>query len=271
MHWFKLFCNNTYVRNNGELSFKHIAYRKKRGGIVRSKKGAEHYSFIFFYNELYIGNPGDFSLHKPHTFIIYSPGQPRYYGKKTGKWSHSWFSFYGDYAEKILKDLNFTFNKAISLKNEITIEKYIIQIQQEVFETPEVNLTILKNIFSNLLIELKREIHYQNKQNTTIPENILTVKKYIDLHYSENLTLDFLSVYANISKPYLIKQFKEYYSITPIEYVIFLRLEEAKRLLLDNNMSIKDIAQEVGYKDIYYFSRQFKERFKQSPSMYRKK
>lgn len=54
-----------------------------------------------------------------------------------------------------------------------------------------------------------------------------------------------------------------------IGYLIHLRLQHASYLLQDRNLRVKEIAQQVGYDDICYFSKLFKKHYEISPSMLR--
>lgn len=69
---------------------------------------------------------------------------------------------------------------------------------------------------------------------------------------------------------YLITQFTKLKGISPTKLIIQLRIERAKKFLLSTDMSLKDIADSIGYYDVSYFSRLFKEREGMSPGNYRK-
>ena len=81
-----------------------------------------------------------------------------------------------------------------------------------------------------------------------------------------------ISKYANlcsISEGYFHHLFKEWSGMSPVEYRNSLRIAQAKALLLNNSMSIKDIAAYVGYDDQFYFSRVFKSITGVSPQQYK--
>ena len=75
-----------------------------------------------------------------------------------------------------------------------------------------------------------------------------------------------------LSPVYISKIFKEETGESPINYLIKIRLEKAKDILLkDVNSSIKNIANQVGYEDAYHFSKLFKKYYGISPLHYRKR
>ncbi|MEK6796266.1 MAG: helix-turn-helix transcriptional regulator [Spirochaetota bacterium] len=69
---------------------------------------------------------------------------------------------------------------------------------------------------------------------------------------------------------HLIRVFKRITGTTPVDYLVRVRTERAKDMLLYSSQSIEEIALALGYADIYYFSRQFKERTGVPPSVYRR-
>ncbi|MBI4977628.1 MAG: helix-turn-helix transcriptional regulator [Spirochaetes bacterium] len=69
---------------------------------------------------------------------------------------------------------------------------------------------------------------------------------------------------------HLIRVFKRATGVTPVDYLVRERVERAKDLLLYSSHSVDEIAGLLGYSDIYYFSRQFKERTGSSPTAFRK-
>lgn len=93
---------------------------------------------------------------------------------------------------------------------------------------------------------------------------------YIREHYKENLSLESISQKIFISPYYLSHLFKEELGITFLEYLTRIRMEEAKRLLKDQNVTINAISSEVGYDDPGYFSKVFKKNTGLSPNQYRR-
>jgi two-component system, response regulator YesN len=76
------------------------------------------------------------------------------------------------------------------------------------------------------------------------------------------------AVYLNPS--YLSHLFKQETKINFVDYVLGLRMEEAKRLLCSTSLRISDIAERVGYADVSYFSNTFKRMLGETPSEFRK-
>ncbi|MGV2806326.1 helix-turn-helix domain-containing protein, partial [Clostridium perfringens] len=73
---------------------------------------------------------------------------------------------------------------------------------------------------------------------------------------------------ANISPKYFVDLFKKTFGQTTIDYLTHVRMNHAKRYLAESDDRLRDIAQRVGYKDEFYFSRIFKKKVGMSPSEY---
>ena len=96
-----------------------------------------------------------------------------------------------------------------------------------------------------------------------------SVKRYIDLHFKEALTLEQLAEDAHMNKYYLSHAFKREYGISPINYMITKRVEESKYLLAETDLSMSQIAQLLGFSSLSYFSQVFRRTQKTTPMEYR--
>ncbi|WP_454193324.1 helix-turn-helix domain-containing protein [Paenibacillus sp. Marseille-Q7038] len=94
-------------------------------------------------------------------------------------------------------------------------------------------------------------------------------KDYIDRHYNESLALDKLCRMAGLSLKYYSELFKKHYGVSVTEYIATVRMEHAKRFMMDPELKLREIAHLVGYPDEFYFSRKFKKMMGVSPSAYR--
>jgi len=86
---------------------------------------------------------------------------------------------------------------------------------------------------------------------------------------SEKLNLNDLAVMTNLSASHFSSLFRKRTGMSPLDYFIHLKLQEACLLLLTTEIKVKDIASELGYDDQYYFSRLFSRYMKVSPLKYR--
>lgn len=102
-------------------------------------------------------------------------------------------------------------------------------------------------------------------------QNVLPVKQYLEEHYEERITLDFLSEHFFISKYYLTRVFKEQFGVSINHYLVNLRVTKAKQLLRFTDEKLEVIGYACGLGAPHYFSRIFKQVEGVSPSEYREK
>ena len=108
-------------------------------------------------------------------------------------------------------------------------------------------------------------------QNTVGNHQCAAVRRYIDLHFKEALSLDQLAAEAHINKYHLAHAFKQEYGISPIQYMITRRLEESKYLLAETDLSMSQIAQLLGFSSLSYFSQVFRRTQTVTPMEYRQR
>lgn len=101
-------------------------------------------------------------------------------------------------------------------------------------------------------------------------ELIDEVCRYLETVLAAPVSIENLAARFNIGPASLARAFRKHRGVTPLRFLINLRIAEAKNLMSDRpELGIKDIAEIVGYPDQHYFSRIFKSMTGMSPSMFR--
>ncbi len=159
------------------------------------------------------------------------------------------FSFSVNNSDKILK--LFT-----ELEYKRTLSKQMYAVES-IRDTYSVLLMLLQSVQKNYL-------------PTEKINKISPALEYIAKNYNNNIRNDALASLCNLSTVYFRKLFVEITGTSPISYVHELRIKKAKEMLKSDYGSITDIAQSLGYINIYDFSRTFKKHTGSSPSKYLK-
>ncbi len=94
-------------------------------------------------------------------------------------------------------------------------------------------------------------------------------RTYLKEHYSEQIDFASLAKSLGFSSAYLTKLFNKYEKCAPVKYLTELRIAEAKALLYNTDLSIKEVGALVGYENQFYFSRVFRKTMSCTPSEYR--
>lgn len=157
------------------------------------------------------------------------------------------FSFTVNNSEKILKIF-----KELEYKRTLSNPMYEME---SIRDTYSIVLMLTKSMHKKYLPIAKKS-------------KITPALEYIANNYNQNIKNDVLANLCNLSTVYFRKLFTEIMGNSPISYVHELRIKKAKEMLKSDYGSITDIAESLGYLNIYDFSRTFKKYTGVSPSKY---
>lgn len=164
-------------------------------------------------------------------------------------------------------------------QNADEINHLALSLFLEVKNKPVGYLTACSYLLDLILLYIRRigghtpttEIYpVSNSRHDTKYYNITWIKQYIESNYPKNITLEMLSEQIRLNKYTLIREFKQVYNVSPMEYLLSCRFREAKFLLSTTNHSIEFIAQGVGFSSGNYFSQRFYKREGITPTAYRR-
>lgn len=168
------------------------------------------------------------------------------------------------------KDHKFNSKLELSPEKLMDAENLLNIISQEYAQAGEGFKTMIQAYFTALVIFLSREYA---ESSSVLSERLLRIADaivYIEQYYTDSIKLDDLAAKAFMSTRHFIRVFKQNYNVTPMEYIINLRLKHACNLLKTSRLSITDIALESGFSDSNYFTRLFKQEYGVVPSKYKK-
>lgn len=136
----------------------------------------------------------------------------------------------------------------------------------------EVN--ILRRLFENIYFEFERQLRLNPfQEDTTLKSKhiVHSTLKFIQEHYSQDLSLDLLADNAHCNPTYLSTQFKKIMHIGITDCINEVRIKASLFFLSSTKMTITAISQHVGYNDPSYFTRVFKKHQGLSPNAYRER
>lgn len=150
---------------------------------------------------------------------------------------------------------------------------YLKQMLKEMDHKAPGYETICQDFMEIFMITLFRQTNFSTsftpvqKKTTRL---CTQVRRHMDSHYKENITLDTLSELTHVSKYYLVHAFTKEYGISPITYLTSRRIDEAKQLLKNDDYTLAIISRMLGFSSPSYFSQIFKKSTGLSPTEYRK-
>jgi AraC family L-rhamnose operon transcriptional activator RhaR len=123
-----------------------------------------------------------------------------------------------------------------------------------------------------LFLWLYRIYKKNNLMNTAVKEttnSIVAAGKEIEANYHTPIKIEELAARYYMSESYFRDKFKEYYSVSPKQYLMDVRLSEAKRALQRTDQSITSVSKEVGFASIHQFNQYFSKKESMTPSAWR--
>lgn len=204
--------------------------------------------------------------------ILFRPKEPQvYYYYAEDKTEVYWVHFTGSQVEDFLdhyelpKDENVFFT-GISpdypwIYNQIIRE---LQLQRVNYEE------LLRILLRHILLTINRYIKEQAQTGTDIINDMERAAHYFKENYTKNISIEQYAAEHLMSVNWFILSFKNVMKMTPMQYILSLRIAAAKGLLENSNKNINEISDAIGYDNPLYFSRLFKKHTGYSPSQYKK-
>lgn len=124
----------------------------------------------------------------------------------------------------------------------------------------------LKSLFLQavyLLLPYSEQI--PSSRTPTSSDKLKQVLDYIELHYSESISVRDLAALCYFSEYHFMRFFKKHMNMTCVQYINNLRLEKSVELLKQGNTSILDVSLSVGFGNLSYFYRAFKKKYHMTP------
>ncbi len=147
------------------------------------------------------------------------------------------------------------------------LDLYKINHKLSIVQPYGYKLKIKKNIF-DVVDKIADEYLISSNDRYVIRKS----SEYLESNYnSPDLNLSTIADLSGITPAHFRKLFKNIYGMTPVKYINKLRLNEAKSLLSNTNLSIEQIAYKCGFTDYSYFARVFSKTLGIAPTQYREK
>lgn len=181
-----------------------------------------------------------------------------------------------EYAQK--KTISLAGTSLASLLNSLNLAEtdVISSVSEIIDELFESTFTLLKECpggfqkeLSVLAYRILLELSGNNEQQN-YPEMLRRILHFIEENFATDISIDLLCREFGVSSGTVFRLFREHLKESPIDYVIGLRMRIARCLLLERDVTIKDIAYRTGYRNPLYFSSEFRRIYGLSPREFRK-
>ncbi|MFN8630117.1 MAG: AraC family transcriptional regulator [Chloroflexota bacterium] len=161
-----------------------------------------------------------------------------------------------------------TFDHAIKLMDERGTLRSLFELVYDEFTANrpcagELISCYLQTIF----LQVRQSFSEPAREASSLVERCLG---YIHEHYARDFDIDELASQVAVSPSYLFRLFKKKMQVTPMHYRNMVRIDKAKLLLADQQLTVDAVAERVGFEDPKYFARVFRDMTGTTPSGYRR-
>ncbi|MDR9795083.1 AraC family transcriptional regulator [Aeribacillus pallidus] len=238
------YCTNEYLveRNNwNSYLFMHVRKGKMRIKYEDREFIATENTFVFL------------NCHKPH---LYQAEEDTIF---------DWIHFSGNASDDYF-ELLFSNNGCVySINNNFVINDCMTSIL-DMAENDKIDEDAISIMIHKILYELKQLLNHADELHI---KSIRSAIVYIENHYQDQINLTDLANCAGLSPFHFSRIFKKHMNCSPYQYLIGYRINNAKKLLHNTNLSIQEIAFACGFNSVSHFITMFKKHTNLSPKKFR--
>lgn len=258
-----------------DLYITHIGVFPKALGHLRNRPlGCSQYILIYcFDGEGWVEIKGKRIILKKNQLFVIEPKTVCSYGSSNHKpWTNYWIHYTGSNAAIYSPQINQVIE--IPPSDNSRIDERLLLFEEmlqnlENYYIPEkvvyANICLKQFLSSIKYLGVYRSVKKENERDT-----LKQVIAFMKNNLSSSIPVSELAKNCNCSTSNLYKLFKQNTGSSPQDFFIHLKMERARKYLLQTNLKVKEIAVKLGYDDQYYFSRIFRKHVGLSPANYRK-
>jgi AraC-like DNA-binding protein len=217
-------------------------------------------------------NEGTFPIREGSVILIRPNQWHRYKPVAQKGWKEHYIGFDGEFAARIM-----TGNALFASNNPVIHIGYhenLLRLFLDLWELVQVETPGYHQVCAGIIVQvLGHIVSFKRNRITGAGIDSAMQKACLILreNYDKNIEAEKLAIQLDMGYSLFRKAFKAYTGMSPVQYHLSLRVQQAVRLLTNTNLSIKEISFRLGFCSEYYFSRLFKEKTGKVPSEYRRK
>lgn len=180
--------------------------------------------------------------------------------------------FSDDYISRIKIDLSDWLIRPV-IKLEDADSEHLIMLLKRIqkLNESESNANIIRLYLTTLLAEMTQSSDFRNRTNFLAHERlVMEFKRLLNYHSTKEKSVRFYAAQLHVTPNHLNKSVKSTLDRSASALINEMLVLEAKILMQNNNMSISDVAFEIGFEDVSYFGRFFRKHTGSTPTEYRK-
>lgn len=200
-----------------------------------------------------------YTVHPGEIFLLPAYSHHHYYAHHSGR--VLWAEFYGVNSQAVFETVIRQNGLVVGTQVSASLLRDL-QALLDVYKDPyNASLTVFQ-----LLMDLMEGTRLRPAGKTVLQQSL----QYIQTHLAEKLDIERLAGLCGYSSSYFSRLFHRTYGVTVSQYISHKRLESAKCLLEQPNLSISQIAESVGFSDSSHFIKSFRDTYGETPGVFRR-
>ena len=235
--------------------------------------GIPEHVFLHFSNPVELLIQNQIVVTPPDTCVFFQSGTPQWF-RSQGPLLHNWLHCTGALLP-LLDNHGLKADTLYLCSHGKAITQLIQTMEQELLQQQPYHQEMAALHFQELLITLTRSCRELNADpiaetgSSTAEVTFRAIRNQMLSHLGHPWQLADLAAMACLSPSRFSAVYRELFGISPIEDLIRTRMDTARKRLTDTNISIRDLAENLGYRNVTHFCRQFKKITNQTPKQYR--
>lgn len=219
----------------------------------------------------YAAGGKEYHLKAGDTFLIYPREEVRYQADREFPWEYYWVGFYGGDAGPLLEATDFKPDcPVISTDFGDRLKRVLLDLYRSAGTSQFHHMRMEGYLYLALSLMMEGAVK-ASEPGEAGPSYVRMAEEIIAGSYARDVTVEEIADKVGISRSHLFRVFKEYYGLSPKEYLTDFRMKKACQLLRETGLSIGTVACSVGIEDNFYFSRVFRRMLGTTPREYREK
>ncbi|GIP32187.1 AraC family transcriptional regulator [Paenibacillus sp. J2TS4] len=214
----------------------------------------------------------DYEITEGGHFFIFPSELSSYESDEQEPWQYLWIGFKGSRADELLAELQITPHQpTVSTTGNRKITVLFHKIARVLKEGQPFCDLQAGAYFRLVLAEYGKQLKVLPSRSSSADPGQLQVEqavRWLNLQYPQPISIEQMAHTLGYHRSYLSKIFKQHTGMSPMQFLLKIRMERA-RILLREPLTIEQVASSVGFPDALYFSKQFKKWFGSSPTRYR--
>lgn len=205
------------------------------------------------------------------TMLLLFPGEWHNYApdKKTG-WKEYWIGFKGRYIDERVENGFFSPERPIvEIGKDIQVEELYLEVLREAEYEKSGFQLLISSIVLHLLGTIVFRQNMTRYESTDIADKIESSKQLMRRHAGDGLSPESVARELGLGYSWFRRVFKQYVGISPAQYQLQIRYLRARDLLLGSDMTITEIAYDLGFSSVNQFSTFFSQHSGVSPRQFR--